>query len=309
MPSPTSEADVRVPAVLLLVFNRAEPTREVFARIRAARPARLYLAADGPRPHKPGEAERCLEVQEIVTTVDWPCDVKTLFRRQNLGCRDAVTGAISWFFEHEHEGIILEDDCVPAPDFFRFCAHALARWRDEPRVMHVGGTALVEYTGPEAMTFSRLVPIWGWATWRRAWRLYDPAMSRIDELRTLPLRDWYGDQARNVTRAIRQIHDENVDAWGARWVLSVLVCKGLSVLPRVNLVSNIGHGADATHTTVDSHVANLPVAALPQALTAPRALESRRNYDEAYLAVLNHRGQVLRRVWRRLGRALEGIRP
>jgi hypothetical protein len=302
----TVEHGLVVPAVLLLVFNRPEPTREVFACIRAARPARLYIAADGPRPHKPGEVQRCLEVQGIVTAIDWPCEVRTLFRHENLGCREAVTSAISWFFDHEEAGIILEDDCVPAPDLFRFCAYALERWRDEPRVMHVGGTALVEGTGPHAMTFSRLVPIWGWATWRRAWRLYDPTMSRICDLGNLPLNDWYGSQASNVKRAIRRIHDGNVDAWGARWVLSVLANQGLSVLPRVNLVSNIGHGADATHTTVDSHVANLPVGSLPSVLVPPDQLQSSRVYDEAYLAVLNHRGQLIRRVWRRLKRALAG---
>ncbi len=298
-----------LPPVLLLVFNRPETTRRVFAELRAARPPRLYLAADGPRPHKPGEDALCLEVREIVRAVDWPCEVKTLFREENLGCRRAVAGAIDWLFEHEEAGVILEDDCLPAPDFLRYCAYALQRWRDEPRVMHVGGTALVDHHGPEAMLFSRLVPITGWATWRRAWRLFDPAMSRIGELDRMPLRDWYGRQAGNVRRAIRQIHDRQVNAWGARWVLTVMVHDGLSVLPRVNLISNIGYDPAATNTTFDSHLANLPTGRLPAVLDAPQVLANRQAYDEAYLAVLNRRTQLLRRAWRRLTQLLSARRP
>lgn len=304
---PPSTTDLETPPVLLLVFNRPEITQQVFDEVRKARPARLYLAADGPRGHKAGEAELCAEVRQIVTNVDWPCEVKTLFRTENLGCKRAVAEAITWLFDHEEQGIILEDDCLPAPDFFRYCAFVLERWRDDPRVMHVGGTALVDYTsGPEPLIFSRLVPITGWATWRRAWRLYDPGMSALPKLAQLPLNGWYGHQGGNVYRAIRQIHDRGVNAWGARWVLSVISRECFSILPRVNLISNVGYGPAGTNTTFDSHLANLPTGKLAAVLTAPDTMQSHPLHDEAYLAVLNRRDKVLRRAWRRLTKIVKG---
>lgn len=292
------------PALLFLIFNRPELTAQSFAALRSARPPRLYVAADGPRAARTGEAERCAQARAIATAVDWPCTVHTLFREHNLGCRRAVADAISWFFEHESEGLIVEDDCVPSPDFFRFCAFALARWRDEPRVMHVG--AHVPLARPEQpVAFSRVVPVAAWATWRRAWALYDDQMSRLDELDRLPLRQWFGARAAMWRRQIRAVQLQDVDAWGARWVLSVLVHDGLCVLPGVNLVSNIGYGADATHTLVANHLANLPTAPLPALLQAPTKLEADPAYDERYLAVMAGAEQPLRHFLRRVaGRLL-----
>src|SRR5262245_56278428 len=126
--------------VLFLVFNRPDTTARVMEAIRAARPERLYVAADGPRENNAGEAEeRCAEVRQLATRVNWPCEVRTLFREHNLGCRKAVSSAITWFFEQEPEGIILEDDCLPSQSFFPFCAELLARFRDDERIMFITG--------------------------------------------------------------------------------------------------------------------------------------------------------------------------
>ncbi len=115
-------------AVLFLVFNRPDTTAQVFDAIRKARPPRLYVAADGPRANREGEAEKVAKVREIATAVDWPCEVRTLFRDANLGCKRAVSGALDWFFGEEEAGMVLEDDCLPHPDFFRFCDALLERY-------------------------------------------------------------------------------------------------------------------------------------------------------------------------------------
>jgi len=290
-------------AVLFLIFNRPEPTTTVFEAIRRARPPRLYIAADAPRSHKAGEAELCARSRQIVTNVDWPCEVRSLLRDENLGCRRAVSSAISWFFEHEEQGIILEDDCLPAPDFFRFCDQALARWKDDERVMHVGGSVLLERSHRRP-AFSRLIPIWGWATWRRAWRLYDSEMEQFEKLQRLPLQQWYGSQHRNVIRAIKQIKDGNVDAWGARWVLSVLARSGFSLLPPVNLISNIGFGAGATHTKVVTHLSNVAVGRLVDHIPDPPGDNADPAYDEAYLKILNKNSNLMLRAMKKLVRAL-----
>lgn len=291
--------------VLLIAFNRPDPTREVLASIRQARPSRLYVAADGPRVNKPGEAERCAQVRKLITTeVDWPCEVHTLFRDQNLGCRQAVSGAITWFFDAETEGIILEDDCVAAADFYRFCDIALAHWRDEPRVMHVGGNVLLDGCGHSDVQISHLVPIWGWATWRRAWRLYDSEMTLLPRLRQLPLKDWFKSQRGNVIRTIEKVHLQDKNVWGARWALTVVANEGLSILPRLNLISNIGFGADSTNTDVDTDVANLPVGVLPDPIRMPDSLATDPKYDEAYLSIVNKLGPRIHRTLTRWAKSL-----
>src|SRR5262249_28027120 len=149
--------------VLFLVFNRPETTARVMEAIRAVCPKRLYVAADGPRKGKSGEADRCAEARRIATRVDWPCQVRTLFREGNLGCRDAVSGAITWFFECESEGIILEDDCLPSIDFFRYCAELLERYRDDERVMAICGSAYADVPSdyPSSYYFSYYADMWG----------------------------------------------------------------------------------------------------------------------------------------------------
>ena len=126
--------------VLFLVFNRPDTTRRVLEAIRQAQPSQLFIAADGPREGKSGEAEKCADVRRIVNEgIDWDCEVKTLFRDKNLGCKVAVSRAIDWFFEHVEEGIILEDDCLPHPTFFRFCEELLNKYRDDERIGQISG--------------------------------------------------------------------------------------------------------------------------------------------------------------------------
>lgn len=314
MSEPAATVALATPAVLFIVFNRPEPTREVFAAIRAARPARLYVAADGPRASRPGEAERCAQVRAIATAVDWPCQLSTLLREQNVGCRRGVSGAISWFFEHESEGVIVEDDCLPGPDFFRFCAAALERWRDDPRVMHIGGHVLVPRPA-QPVGLARVVPIWGWATWRRAWLRYDERPEKKQELARLPLRAWFGAQAGRLRRSLEAAYRPGVDAWGARWVTTVLAARAFSVLPGVNLVSNIGFGPEATHTVVRTHLERRSIGALPQWLSWPGdEVAPDPAYDAAYLAEqfrpvrLVARAQArLAREWRLLRARLAGV--
>jgi hypothetical protein len=164
--------------VLFLIFNRPNTTEQVFEAIAKAKPRCLFVAADGPRTDKEGEAEKCQAVRDIIKRVDWDCEVKTLFREQNLGCKEAVSSAITWFFEQVEEGIILEDDCLPSDSFFSFCAELLEKYRDDKRIMMISGDNFQDgiQRGDASYYFSSVPWIWGWATWRRAWRLYDREM-------------------------------------------------------------------------------------------------------------------------------------
>lgn len=274
--------------VLFLLFNRPELTRRVFAAIREARPARLYVAADGPRPDRPGEDALCREAREVLGQVDWDCQVRTLLRDENHGCKAAVAGAISWFFGHEAEGIILEDDCLPGPDFFPFCAELLARFRHDPRVMTISGnnfqggaapTAPTCPTGPAGQScreyayyFSRHPHVWGWATWRRAWDLYDPDMALWPEFRDSGrLLDVFGRRVSQAywTRILDETHDGRFVTWDYQWMLASWANSGLTVIPRANLVANLGFDARATHTVSPTPYANLSAGRLEFPLEHP----------------------------------------
>jgi hypothetical protein len=266
--------------VLLLVFNRPETTRQVFAAIRAARPPRLYVAADGPRPEMPGELERCSEVRRIATAVDWPCDVKTLLRESNLGCKMSVSGGISWFFEHEPEGIILEDDVLPMPTFFDYCDDLLTRYRDDERVTMISGCNFIadRFRVDESYFFARSCHIWGWASWRRAWRHFDlrmpawPAWRDGGGLRTVAdgnrLFEFYWHHKFN------SCYSGAENAWDYQWTFACWLAGGLSAVPAINQTKNLGFGNDATHiwAGIPEYVSACPPRPLGLPLIHPNAV-------------------------------------
>jgi hypothetical protein len=250
--------------ILFLVFNRPDVTQKVMGVLRELRPARLYVAADGPRAAKEGEQIRCEETRAIATSVDWACEVNTLFREANLGCGKAVSSAITWFFEQVTEGIILEDDCLPSPGFFDFCAYHLEKYRDEKRIASVSGDFFLppEVQLSQPYYFSKYLQIWGWATWRRTWEHY-----RF-ELSDLSFADWQQItrrvhssemEARYWDEVLRGMLNHEIDTWDYQLMFRSW-CNGMiHIAPTKNLVANIGYGEDGTHTVFDSPLASLPV--------------------------------------------------
>ena len=237
--------------VLLLVFNRPRTTRQVFGALREAKPRSLYIAADGPRSHSQGESELCEETRALVRSPDWDCTVQTLFRDHNLGCRKAVSQAISWFFENVEEGIILEDDCVPDPSFFRYCSQLLTRYRDDERISMISGSnyEVVPDEYPYSYFFSRYFPVWGWATWRRAWALYQPDMKGWPARRESgQLEGLVGapERVQLFRGAFDSVYYGRIDTWDYQWVYSCLFQNGLCIIPKKNLVTNVG--LEGTHT-------------------------------------------------------------
>lgn len=270
--------------VLMIVFNRPEKTRQAFEQVRKARPAQLFLAADGPRPDRPEDVARCEQTRAIVTAVDWPCTVETLFRDRNLGCKRGVEEGITWFFSQVAAGIILEDDCVPAPSFFPYCAELLERYRDAEDVMMVSGTNILGQWKPERQSyhFSYNYNIWGWATWRRAWARYDPAMSKwADPAVKDSIRRILGNQQFRRSRAqFDSVYEGRVDTWDWAWNLAMLAHGGVAALPARNLVTNIGFDHEATHTKNEwSQRAGLATHELTFPLTPPPTRAPDREYD------------------------------
>lgn len=295
------------PPVLFLVFNRPERTHKVFQAIREARPPQLFVAADGPRPERLAEAERCAEARAIATAVDWPCEVLTLFRDSNLGCGRAVSDAISWFFTHVPEGIVLEDDCQPDPSFFGFCTALLQRYRADRRVFKIAGTNPLGYwPGFEGSSyiFSSYGYSWGWASWRDRWASFDlnlsdwPSFEHSSHARQYPF-------SRQRNRGFRATRAGLIDTWDYQWHFAISRNHGLVAIPTVNLVRNIGFEPEATHTrNALSLYARNPVGRLEPPFRAPRFMLPDRPYERAMYRLI---GREARREWlsrqlQRLGR-------
>ncbi len=243
-------------AVLFIVFNRPDTTAQVFEAIRAAKPPRLYVAADGPRDGRVGEAGQVAEVREIATRVDWPCEIKTLFQKRNLGCKYAVSGAINWFFHNEDAGIILEDDVLPEQGFFDFCQAALQEYYDDARVGMVTGHSVRSKAGhPDknySTKFSSYGLVWGWATWRRTWQKYDVELSDWNPRELGFLRQKKGSSPLYVdmwNNLFSRVQAGNIDSWDYQLNYLLLRHNLLCVVPPYNLIDNIGYGGEATHTS------------------------------------------------------------
>jgi hypothetical protein len=256
--------------VLLIVYRRPELAARALEAIAAARPRRLFVAADGPA----SEADRpaCAAAREAATRVTWPCEVLTDFSERNIGCSARVMSALDWMFEHSDRGIVVEDDCVPAADFFPFCASLLERYRDDTRVMHISGeTYQVSGRVEDSYYFSKYALTWGWATWRRAWRLCDRDLATWPELRGRP--EWAAlfdtrEEEQYWTGTFQQCHDKVITTWDYAWWYTCLT-QGLSIHPAVNLVTNLGSGPHATHTHGDAQC-HRPVGTLPGPLRHPK---------------------------------------
>lgn len=238
--------------ILFIIFNRPILTQRVFKAIRAARPKELFIAADGPRQDRPDDIDKCFESREIIKSIDWDCQVKTLFRNENLGCGLSVSSAISWFFSHVKYGIILEDDCLPLPSFFTFCSELLIRYEYDTRIMHISGAnGLSTEKFESSYIFSRLPGSWGWASWRRAWDAYDFDTRRFPLFKSSQMIYCLFPEKEMAEFQLKKYeigHSKTVDTWDYQWQFCLVAEGGLSITPTKNLIRNIGFGPDATHT-------------------------------------------------------------
>lgn len=248
--------------ILLLIFNRPEQTQKVFDAIRLRQPKFFYIAADGPRPHHPADEKLTMQCRQIVSDVDWPCEIKTLFRASNLGCGAAPAEAISWFFDQVDEGIILEDDCLPSESFFDYCTALLQKYRNDQQIMAVCGTSyqprpLDHYS----YYFSKYIHVWGWASWKRAWQRYRFQLSEESMVTRKAVIDkmFANPRERRMWVHNMMLIENGLDAWDYQFMYWTWKNDGLAIIPWENMVSNIGFGTLATHTrNHQSEQANMP---------------------------------------------------
>jgi len=243
--------------ILLIIFNRPDTTEKVFNAIKKIKPKKLFVSADGPRENKPGEKEKCQDARKIIDRVDWRCEVYKKYSAVNLGCKIAVSSGLNWFFKNVEQGIILEDDCLPAQSFFKFCEELLEKYKNNEKIMMISGDNFQDgrSRGEGSYYFSALSHIWGWAGWADRWQFYDVELNNLpdDEF----LKKYFKGQALEYWQKIfKRIKNKEIDTWDYQWAFTIWRSNGLTILPNINLVSNIGFGAEATHTKSDSKLAN-----------------------------------------------------
>ena len=254
--------------ILFLIFNRPDTTIKVFEKIREIQPRRLFVSADGPRAGKLGERQKCEEARHIVKNIDWKCEIKTHYSDTNLGCGIGVSSGINWFFKNVQEGIILEDDCLPDLTFFQFCATLLDYYRNDDRVMHIGGVNFQDdiVRGDGAYYFSKLNHIWGWATWKRAWEKYDMNISKYPQLLERHLLSAVCESPsmrKYWKKNFDLVYKKEKDTWDLQWQFALFINNGLAILPNKNLISNIGFDQNATHTIDNlNSLSNRPTTSL-----------------------------------------------
>lgn len=239
--------------ILLIIFNRPDKVERLIDSLRSVKSTRVYVSADGPRNSVPTDVARCARARAVIGQIDWPCEIVTNFHERNTGADFGPEKAINWFFNNVDEGIILEDDCIAHPDFFRFAKEMLARYRTNDQVMMISGNNFQNETtrGDGSYYFSKYPSTWGWASWKRAWGHYDTKTSGYREFIKKNILDTICQsrvEKKYWARFFWKIHSGKLKHWDIKWIFAIWNNNGISVTPNVNLVQNVGFGHDATHT-------------------------------------------------------------
>lgn len=284
--------------ILLIIFNRPDTTTRVFEEIKKIKPRQLFVSADGPRLGRNDDQMNCAAARKIIEEgVDWECEVHKLFLDDNHGCGSAPFMGIDWFFKNVEEGIILEDDCVPHQSFFKFCQELLEKYRYEPKVMLISGDNFQDNQkrGNNSYYFSRYNHTWGWASWRRSWKFYDfemkdfPNFEKKGAINNIWSKKIVQNYWVNIFKSAYR--NKNKDFWDHQWTFSIWNQGGVSCLPNVNLVSNIGFGGEATHTFFkNKKIMAEPVQEVRFPLSHPMSISVDRladEYENEYIFKIN----------------------
>ena len=295
--------------ILFLIFNRLDTAQRVFEKIKEQKPKYLYIAADWPRVNKKWEAEACKKTrEEILKQIDWDCELKTLFRDENLWCKKAVSWAITWFFENVEQWIILEDDCLPDSSFFWFCETMLDKYKDDERIMMVSGDCFLpeKWKKNDTYSFTKYPHIRWRASRRRAWNLYDIEMKDFPLFEKNNMIEYVSNNyfSKNVfIRHLKEVYEWKIDTWDYQRVYTIRKNHGLSLFPLINLISNIGFSSDALHTKNDFWLWDLRTFKIDyKNINHPNNMIINKNYekyDEEYvqLSFKQYVANILRNIW------------
>ena len=287
--------------ILFILFANPDTSAQVFERIRQIQPAKLYIAADAPRSEKQDEIQRSMETRNIISRIDWNCELKTFFPDKNLGPKIAISKAITWFFEQEEQGVILEHDCLPDLSFFPYCEELLDKYKDDTRIGHISGNNFLSNIIEEGLSydFSSCVHIWGWATWRRVWKNYDadfPFWEEQKKKRSLLFCSKREEIYFSSFIPDAIYHRNNINTWDTQYWFTLRLQNQLAVYPAVNLVTNIGLGdPNAIHTAKKKKKYSVSASGISFPLKHPQYVLRNKKLDDKTIKKLFF-------SWKRLAR-------
>ena len=273
-------------AIAMLVFNRTENTKKVFEQVKKVKPSKMFIIADGPRKNKESDEIKCQQTREIFNNIDWECQVYKNFSKVNMGCAKRGETGFSWVFENVEECIFLEDDCIPNISFFKFCDELLEKYRNDTRIMLISGTNQLGKWDKSKYSyhFSKFGGIWGWASWKRAWKYYDFDIKLWDDKNVKNILKERLNFFQYISR--KSIYDDiynknaKFSSWAYQWGFARIIQSGLAISPQVNLITNIGAGKDATNTKKASSVSNLKSYEMKFPLSHPPYVIADEEYDK-----------------------------
>lgn len=270
--------------VVLIIFNRPDLTLQVLNQIRKAQPQDLYVISDGPRNSHKFDKANVMACREIIETIDWPCKIYRKYSEVNLGCRDNITLGLDWVFSKVDDAIILEDDCIPDLDFFEFCEEMLDKFKNHDLIGTISGTYIGTFNATnESIFFSKFPSVWGWATWARVWNEYEKDLSKWSPKERSLVIDKYisSSKAKRYWQFyLNLVANKRIDTWDYQLTFLHLRLGLLSIIPSVNLISNIGFRQDATHTlNPNDKSANLQRESMKRPLILPNQITPNKSYD------------------------------
>lgn len=294
--------------ILLIIFNRKDTTQIVFDELKKIKPKYLYVAADGPRKNISDDFEKCMKTRDIINQIEWNCEVKTLFHDDNLGCAKGPATAIDWFFSNVEEGIILEDDCVPHPDFFLYCQNLLEKYRENNKVMVISGDNFQNGAkrGNASYYFSAYSNTWGWASWKRAWKCFDLFLNKysLDDFKKSLMYYFTSWNERQMwIDKFLILKKQGMDAWDYQFMFAIWKERGLCINPNENLISNVGFGKDATHTKNNKFNGLNLASSSVLPICHPEKIERNLEADSYYYKMYLHKSKI-RLLWRFIRRQL-----
>jgi hypothetical protein len=289
--------------ILVIIFNRPDFAKNIYDSLYLLQPTKLYIVSDGARNEK--EKEDVLQSRAVFDKISWDCDVKFNFSEINLGLRQRISGGISWAFENEEKLIILEDDCIPHPDFFKFCEEMLVMYKDDTRIMSINGCNLnprISDNYSEYYFFSQYANSWGWATWKRAWNLYDSELAGLDNIDViknftfnLPYRYRSDTYWKYMLKKVKRL---KIDSWAYRWMFTLWQNKGLAIVPQTNLIQNIGNDRRSTNTRGNLHYINIRTSTInPNKSNNPKHAIANSSYDKWLEDSIYSKSPLNRTIW------------
>lgn len=259
--------------VVIIIYNRPDLAKQVFEVIRHLEPTELFIVADGPKDKY--DWKFCQEARRVVSQCDWSVKVYKNYLDTNIESSDRVITGLDWVFDQVEQAIILEDDCVPHPTFFRYCEELLDYYKNDEHVMYIAGSNLGQtISSPYSYAFTHWAMYWGWATWARAWKKYNHDLNTWQK-HTDKLMKYVSPSNQTIFNIITgEVHVDR-SAWDVPWNTDVWLNDSVGIVPIKNLVKNIGFDRKAYNfTNPDSQFAMLPTKAIEFPLRHPESKEA-----------------------------------